>query len=126
VFAIEKDRDQISNIKENILTFSIPNIKCVAGEAPEALKELPVPDRVFIGGSSGRLRKIIDYVIKKHVKLIIVNAATIETLNDAIQCFEKHGFNIEISEISVSRAKVIAGKRHMSALNPVFIITGEK
>jgi precorrin-6B methylase 2 len=47
-------------------------------------------------------------------------------LNEAVQSLDKNGFKVDISEVSVSRAKTIGQKRHMSALNPVFIITGEK
>ncbi|MBI5212788.1 MAG: precorrin-6y C5,15-methyltransferase (decarboxylating) subunit CbiE [Nitrospirae bacterium] len=126
VFSIEKDEEQIDHIKENKGRFNASNIEIVKGEAPDVLNGLPLPDRVFIGGSGERLKEIMDYVIETKVKLIVVNAATIETMNDAVECFENHGYNIAISEISVSRAKTIAGKRHMSALNPVFIITGEK
>jgi precorrin-6Y C5,15-methyltransferase (decarboxylating) len=126
VFAVEKDEEQINHIKKNKLRSNAANIEIVKGEAPDALNGLPLPERVFIGGSGERLKEIMDYVIKTQVKLIVVNAATIETMTDAVQCFEGHGFNVAISEISVSRAKTIAGKRHMSALNPVFIITGEK
>lgn len=126
VFSIERDKEQRDNIGKNKLNFHIQNIEIIKGEAPEALKNLPLPDRVFIGGSGDRLKEIMDYVIKAQVNLIVVNAATIETMNDAVQCFEEHGFDIAISEISVSRAKTIAGKRHMSALNPIFVIAGEK
>lgn len=126
IFAVEKDEEQINHIKGNKVRFDLANIEIIKGEAPEALNTLPSPDRVFIGGSGERLKEIMDYVIEKQVKLIVINAATIETLNDAVQCFEDHGFNVAISEISVSRAKTIAGKRHMNALNPIFIITGEK
>jgi len=126
VFTLEKNEEQIDHIKENKGRFNAANIEIIKGEAPEVLKSLALPDRVFIGGSGERLKEIMDYVIKTKAKLIVVNAATIETMNDAVQCFEEHGFNIAISEISVSRAKTIAGKRHMSALNPIFIITGEK
>lgn len=126
VFAVEKDAEQINHIRENKVRFNAANIEIVKGEAPDVLDGLPLPDRVFIGGSGEKLKEIMDYVIKTKVKLIVVNAATIETMTDAVGYFEEHGFNVAISEISVSRAKTIAGKRHMSALNPVFIITGEK
>ncbi len=126
VFSIEKDEEQVHNIGKNKVRFGISNIEIIGGTAPNILEGLPSPDRVFIGGSGEKLKDIMDYLIKKHIKLIVVNAATIETLNDAIQCFENHGFDIEISEVSVSRAKSLAGKKHMSALNPVFIIQGQR
>ncbi len=127
IFAIEKNKEQIKNIKENKARFNIAGIKIIEGEAPEALAELPQPDRVFIGGSGGRLNEILD-VIKEKMTLgiIVINAATIETLSEAVRCLEGRGFSVEITEASISRSKTIGGKRHLSAQNPVFIVCGER
>lgn len=124
VFAIERDGEQIENIKKNMIKFDTRNIEIIQGEAPEALSSLPAPDRVFIGGSGKRLADIIKFVSDMPVEIIVINAATIETLNEAIQALESNGFVAEISEISVSRSKNLAGRKQMEALNPVFIITG--
>jgi len=127
VYSIEKDKEQLRNISENRSGFDAINVRIVTGEAPGALKDLPPPDRVFIGGSSGRMDAIIHMISEKMVSgIVVVNAATIETLNEAVQGLEKNNFTIEISEVSISRSKMIGGKRHMSALNPIFVITGRK
>lgn len=124
VFAVEKDEEQINHIRENKKRFNAPNIEIIKGEAPDALINLPPADRAFIGGSSGRLEKIIGFIAKMSVKIIVINATTIETLNEAILHLKNNGFDAEISEVSVSRSKTISGRRHLSALNPVFIIGG--
>jgi precorrin-6Y C5,15-methyltransferase (decarboxylating) len=127
IYAIEKDEDQLLYIKENKSRYAAWNIEIVSGHAPEAVHHLPAPDRVFIGGSSGRLNDIVDYISEKMSSgIAVINAATIETLNEAVQSLERNGFRVDVSEISVSRSKTIGGKRHMSALNPIFIIVGEK
>jgi precorrin-6Y C5,15-methyltransferase (decarboxylating) len=127
IYAIEKDKDQEINIRENKNRYAARNIEIVGGHAPEAVRHLPAPDRVFIGGSSGRLHDIVDYIAEKmHEGIAVINAATIETLNEAVQSLERNGFGVDVSEISVSRSKKIGGKRHMSALNPIFIVAGEK
>jgi len=127
IYAVEKDGDQLNNIRENKDRYSACNIEIVNGHAPEAVFQLPVPDRVFIGGSGGRLNDIVDYITGKMPSgIAVINAATIETLNEALQSLERNGFRVDVSEISVSRSKVIGGKRHMSALNPIFIVVGEK
>ena len=126
VFAVEKDDEQICNIKENKIRFDANNIEIIKGKAPEALTNLPSPQRVFIGGSGGKLKEIIDLIAKTQASIVVINAATIETLNEAVQNLEKSGFAVEVSEVFVSRSKAITGKRHMNALNPVFIIIGEK
>lgn len=126
VFAIEKDKEQINHIRENKERFNALNIEIISGEAHNALINLPSPDRVFIGGSGGRLKEIIDFIAMMQTPIIVINATTIETLHEAVQYLENSGFEVEISEVSISRSKIVSNKRHMSALNPVFIITGEK
>lgn len=126
IFAIEKNEEQIKHIKTNMVIFNLYNIEIIKGEAPNVLKHLPHPDRVFIGGSGGRLKEIISFIAKMTTTIVVINAATIETLNEAIQSFENNGFKVEVSEISVSRAKSVANKKYLSALNPIFVIIGQK
>ena len=127
VISIEKNGEQINYINENRDKFGIANLKSVEGLAPDGLDDLPAPDRVFIGGSAGKLDAIIKAVAgKMGTGMIVVNATTIETLNEAVQSLEKYGFGVSISEVSISRSKMIKDKRHMRALNPIFIIAGEK
>jgi precorrin-6Y C5,15-methyltransferase (decarboxylating) len=126
VFAIEKNDEQIAHIKENKLRFGTPNVTVTCGEAPEALKDLPFPDRVFIGGSGGRLAGIIRLVRERMPKgVIVLNAVTLETLNEGVLDLENSGFQTEVSQVSVSRSKELGGQRQMSALNPVFVVRGE-
>jgi len=121
---LKKTGNASKNIRDNADKFHIANVEIIEGMAPDALKGLPVPDRVFIGGSSGRLKETIDTISDAMQSgIIVINAISIETLNDAKQALAEHGFTISISEIAVSRSKSIAGKTHLSALNPVFIIT---
>ncbi|HAM50360.1 MAG TPA: hypothetical protein DCP92_06560 [Nitrospiraceae bacterium] len=127
IFAIERDREQIDNIKANCEKFSALSITIIHGEAPEELRGLPFPDRVFIGGSSGRLDEIVGLFTEAMFSgIIVLNVVTIETLQEGITCLEKNGFTVEVTEVSASRSKAIAGKKHMNALNPVFIIRGER
>ncbi len=127
VISIEKNVEQINYINENREKFGVSNLKPIEGPAPDGLDDLPPPDRVFIGGSGGKLDAIVKAAAgKMGPGIIVVNAATIETLNEAVQSLEQNGFEVNVSEVSISRSKMIKDKRHMSALNPIFIIAGEK
>ena len=127
VFAVEKDEEQIKNIKENRIKFDAANIEIIKGQAPDVLINLPVPDRVFIGGSGGNLNKIITIIKgKMQAGIVVVNAATVETLNIAIAELQKNGFLVDVAQVSVSRMKKIGEGNCFSALNPVFVIRGEK
>lgn len=127
VIAVEKELKRTETIRTNTRRYNAGNVEIVHGSAPQALMGLPAPDRVFIGGSGGALGDVLALVKGKMPSgIVVINAATLETLNDAIAGLEDNGFSAEVSEISVSRSKIVAGKRHMGALNPVFIVTGEK
>lgn len=127
VFAVEKEPERIRAIQENVNRLKTRGVTIVHGAAPDALLDIPAPDRVFIGGSGGRLGRIIELVSKRmQTGIVVVNAATLETLNESITCFEQHGFAVDVTEISVSRSKSMAGRRHLAALNSVFIVKGER
>ncbi|RJQ39056.1 MAG: precorrin-6y C5,15-methyltransferase (decarboxylating) subunit CbiE [Nitrospiraceae bacterium] len=126
VFAIEKNEEQIKNIKENRIKFDATNIETIKGPAPDVLINLPAPDRVFIGGSGGKLKDIIGLIAKMQTAIIVINAATVETLNIAVAGLQRNGFLVDVSQVSVSRMKKIGEGSSFSALNPVFVITGEK
>ena len=59
VWAIEREPEGCALIEENKKKFGVWNLNVVPGSAPEALADLPAPDRVFIGGSDGNLEAII-------------------------------------------------------------------
>lgn len=125
VFAVEKNPEQVDNIRWNKVRFDVPNIGIVEGLAPDALRDLPAPDRVFIGGSSGRMEEILSLVRERMPSgIVVINAATFETLEAARAALAKTGFAVEIAQISVSRMRAIGEGNYLSALNPLFIIKG--
>jgi precorrin-6B C5,15-methyltransferase / cobalt-precorrin-6B C5,C15-methyltransferase len=127
IFSIEKDAEQIKQIDRNKATFAASKVTIVPGEASAALSSLPAPDRVFIGGSGGKIGEILRIVADRITKgIVVINAATLETLNDAVVELEKTGFSVRVSQVSIARSKSIGDKRYLTALNPVFVITGEK
>ncbi len=127
VFAVEKSEEQVSNITENIQKYAVSNIEVIEGAAPEALENVPAPDRVFIGGSGGSLNAIVNTAAAKMTSgIIVINATTIETLNEAVQSIRSNNMTADVCEVSISRSKTVGDKLHMSALNPIFIVKGEK
>lgn len=127
IIAVEKEQERIDTIRTNIHRYNARNVEIIHGSAPDALLDLPEPDRVFIGGSGGNAVDIVKLVSEKMpTGIMVINAVTLETLNDSLVSLERNGFSVEVSEVSVSRSKLAGGKRLMSALNPVFIVKGER
>ncbi len=127
VYAIEEDKEQLVNIRANRAKFGMLNIEVVATGAPGALASLPAPDRVFIGGSGGRMQEILAAVAERMPHgIVVINASQIETLNTAVSELKKHGFQLEVCQISTARMKEIGEGNFFAAQNPVFIIRGAR
>lgn len=126
VFAIEKNNDAVKLIEENKRLFKASNLYIVPGTAPRALENLPAPDRVFLGGSSGNLGEIIGLVLCKNPSARVVAAAvTLETLGEAVRLFSEHGISgTEIVQVAVTRAKSTGTYHMLEANNPVWLISG--
>ncbi|MDR3170397.1 MAG: precorrin-6y C5,15-methyltransferase (decarboxylating) subunit CbiE [Treponema sp.] len=120
VYAIERRGEARSLIGENCRGFHIGNVSIVEGEAPEVLEALPPPDAVFIGGSGGKVLKIIEALQRKNRNVrIVVSAVTLETSSVVLAAFP----DAEASWISVSRGKKVGECHLLSPQNPVMIIT---
>jgi precorrin-6Y C5,15-methyltransferase (decarboxylating) len=132
VYAVEKDKKRVKDIKENIRRFNVTNLMIIPGTAPGCLKGggLPAPDRVFIGGGGGGggLSGILNYVSRRVRKggIMVINAVTIDTLSSAAAFFKRRGWCWEAVEVSLSRTKPVGGLDLLSAGNPVFIISARK
>lgn len=127
VHAIEKNTDAIYLLEANREKFRVCNLNIVHGEAPEALYELPKPDRVFLGGTSGKFNEILELAFERNPALrCVVTAITLETLSAAVKFMENRNLcDIDIVQVAVTHTR-LAGKSHMmSAANPVWIISGE-
>ena len=127
VYSVERNEEQIRHMKENRSLFAVWNMTVVAGAAPGVLGSLPTPDRVFIGGTGGKTREVIDAVSQRMKGgIVVINAATLETLDRSVTSLEKNGFQVKISQVSVARTKKLGPGRLLAAQNPVFVVTGER
>lgn len=128
VYAVEVNEEAIELIKANAEQLGAWNLKVINGKAPEALIDLPIPDRAFIGGSKGNLTEILKLLIEKNPNIrVVINAITLETLIEAIECLRQLDFSdVDISQVAVSRSKNIGNYHMLMGQNPVFIISGEK
>ena len=134
VFAIEKKPLALELIQKNIEKFALPNIQVIAGEAPDCLKteeRSEHPTHAFIGGSSGRLKEILDVLYKKnHAMRIVINCISLETIRElTLLKTDSRITNLEIIQVQVSRAKTIGDYHLMQGENPIYIcsfdFTGE-
>jgi precorrin-6B C5,15-methyltransferase / cobalt-precorrin-6B C5,C15-methyltransferase len=102
--AIERYPTRLDNIAANAATLGVPNLQIIPGTAPEALKDLPRPDAIFIGGgltAPGAI-DICMAALKPHGRLV-ANAVTVETELKLFECQQQWGGHL--TRIAIQRAE---------------------
>jgi len=126
VYALEQKAEAADLIEQNKAKFKTYNLTVIREGAPEGLQTLPPPSKVFIGGSGGNMRSILEVVFAKNpAATVVVNAITLETLHETVACMEQKGMEVEVAQINASRMQKHGNYHMMQAQNPVFIICGE-
>jgi precorrin-6Y C5,15-methyltransferase (decarboxylating) len=105
VYAVEREKGRLEMIRKNSQQLGGFGLRTVLGEAPEALQDLPDPDRVFVGGSGGSLADILE-VVEKRLQpegRAVVSVVTPETLGRALKFVEQTKLAHEWLLLQVSR-----------------------
>lgn len=125
VWAVERNAEAVALLEENRRSLGAWNLRPVQGSAPEALHELPPPDAVFLGGSGGQMRQILEIVKEKNTKArICVAAIALESLSKALSAMEDLGYTVDVTQVAASRSQAVQGLHLMTAQNPIYLITG--
>ncbi len=125
VYAVEKEDEAFELININKKNLKRHNVISIKGSAPEVLATLPVPDKVFIGGSSKTMKDIFKAVYEKNNNVkITVTAITLETIYSAVNAFKDYNIEPDIVCINSAKSKKAGPYHMMMGNNPVYIITG--
>ena len=127
IYAVEKYEKRVGDIKKNIKKFGVTGeVTPLLGEAPGKLKGLPKPHRIFIGGTEGQLLPILRYCKRALLPAgkIVINAATLETVNAAVSFFDRAGWDSTVTLLNISKMKKIGTQKRFQPLNPIFVIEG--
>ena len=92
------------------------------------MENLPALDAAIIGGSGGKLEKILD-IIGEKIKIggrIVLNAITIQTLNSALEYFRTRDWTCDACQVQITRLERVGRYDMAKALNPVWIVAAAK
>ena len=124
VFSIERSPKALELLRLNREKFHAGNVHIIEGTAPEAIRDIPSPTHVFIGGSGGGMKRIMERVMELNDKArIVVNCVTPETLSEVMAVSRELQLpDPEIVQITAARYRR-AGNYHLPQMvNPVYII----
>jgi precorrin-6B C5,15-methyltransferase / cobalt-precorrin-6B C5,C15-methyltransferase len=96
------------------------------GRAPEALAELPDPDRVLIGGG-GRERAAVLTAVLQRLRpggVVVIPLATLEALAELRPLLEQAGCAVAVAQHQAWRGAPLADGTRLAPLNPVLVLKG--
>ena len=129
VLAVDYDENAIELTKKNIAKFGLSNISMIYGNAKEKIQDLEKADTIFIGGTGGDTKEIVELSQNKLKPggRIVVGIILIETLYSVLQVLEKLEFeSVDITQVTISKSRKTSTGTMMLARNPVTIISATK
>lgn len=128
VYAIEMDRDDHNCLHENAKRFQVGNLHPVLGQAPEALRELPDPDSVFIGGTGREIVGLIEAVYPR-LKVggrLVCHLGSVDNLTRSHEALTALGSDPLVWMINLARGTSQLDRIRFESLNPTFLLSAVK
>ncbi len=129
VLAVDYDENAIDLTKKNMKKFDVSNITTIYGNAKEKILDLEEADTIFIGGTGGDTKEIVELSQNKLKSggRIVVGIILIETLYSILQILDKLQFeSVDITQVTISKSRRTTTGTMMLARNPVTIISATK
>jgi precorrin-6Y C5,15-methyltransferase (decarboxylating) len=129
VYAVDKDADSADLLRRNVARYGDGRVSVVIGTAPEALAGLPDPDAAFIGGGGSAMPDITATVVRRlrPSGRMVANFAAMERANDTYRALQEAGVSPGLTMVSASRGRELPdGALRLEAMNPVFVVWGQK
>ncbi|MCP6759504.1 MAG: precorrin-6y C5,15-methyltransferase (decarboxylating) subunit CbiE [Fischerella sp. CENA71] len=116
--AIEQNPTRLQYIVDNATALGTPNLQIIHGKVPTALKDLPQPDAIFIGGGATApgLFEVCWQALRSGGRLV-ANAVTIESEQKLLQWHNQVGG--ELMRVAVQRIAPIGGFLGWKPMTPV-------
>ena len=125
VYAIEMDPQDHQLIQQNAERLATPNVVASLGRAPDAWRDLPKPDAIFIGGTGRAVREIacLAFDELKPQGSLVVNVGSIGNLSSVQSSLAEVAGDVEVRLISISEATNQLDSVRFEARNPTFLIS---
>ncbi|MEB3293218.1 MAG: precorrin-6Y C5,15-methyltransferase subunit CbiT [Synechococcales bacterium] len=129
IVAVERDEDVANLIRRNCDRFGVSNVEVIEGIAPDCLVDLKLePDRVCLEG--GRPIKPILTSLWQRLRVggrIVTTAASLESLYQISETFaELQVRQIEVVQSAINRLETRGTSQTFAAVDPIFVLSGEK
>jgi len=124
VYAVEMDVEDHRLIMENAQRFGVGNLVPVLGHAPEAWQDLPVPDAIFVGGSSRGISLLVEDAYRR-LRVggrLVATMGSIDNLSETHQVLHARCPDVKVCMVNLARGNCQMERIRFEALNPVFLL----
>jgi len=127
-YAIEMDPEDYDLITANAERFGVSNLTPVLGKAPEAWKDLPQPDAIFVGGTGRMVNHIAElaYDQLRDGGRIVVTVGSIENVAAVHETLSKKSETAQVWMINIARGTHQLERVRFESLNPTFLLCAKK
>ncbi|HEX6253162.1 MAG TPA: precorrin-6Y C5,15-methyltransferase (decarboxylating) subunit CbiT [Nitrososphaera sp.] len=128
VYAIDFDQKAVELTKKNLQKFGV-KAEVILGKAQDILPKLLEVDAVIVGGTWGDTKQVIELAVGRLKKggRIVIDTIVIETLYQALTAVNELELKeIDITQVTISKARKVTTGTMMLARNPVMIISATK
>jgi precorrin-6Y C5,15-methyltransferase (decarboxylating) len=128
LWALEQRGGSAALIEANAERLGVKPARVVEGRAPDALAELPDPDRVLIGGGGRDRRALLQAVLARLRPggVVVIPLATVEALAELRPPLEQAGLTVAVAQHQAWRGAPLADGTRLAPLNPVLVLRGER
>ena len=126
LWALERRGGSAALIAANAERLGVRPAGLREGRAPEALAELPDPDRVLIGGA-GRERAVVLTAVLQRLRpggVVVIPLATLEALAELRPLLEAAELAVSVSQHQAWRGAPLADGTRLAPMNPVLVLAG--
>jgi precorrin-6Y C5,15-methyltransferase (decarboxylating) len=123
--AVERDPESCARIRRNADGHAT-YVQVVEGIAPEALRDLPVPDAVFVGGTGGSFEETVKLCAVRARRSVVLTLVGLERVVPAGEILEDCGLEVETTFLQTSTLRGVGGAHRLAPEGAVFLVCGSR
>ena len=123
--AVERDPESCARLHRNAERHGV-DVPTVEGEAPQALRDLPEPDAVFVGGTGGSFEEIVKLCAVRARRSVVLALVGLERVVPAGEILEDCGLEVESTFLQASPVRGVGSMHRVAPEGAVFVVCGSR
>ena len=123
--AVERDPESCARIRCNAERHAA-YVEVVEGNAPKALRGLPEPDAVFVGGTGGEFEEIVKLCATRVRRSVVLTLIGLERVVPAGKVLEDCGLEVDTTFLQTSSVRGIASMHRLVPEGAAFLVCGSR